>query len=53
VEKFLENINFLSANKMNMCKSGCEKKENDFEKFNCNWICFNKLDRRYRDYWIK
>ena len=53
VKQFLDNICFLSENKMNMCKESCAKKDNPDEYDNCNWVCYNKLDRRYRDYWLK
>ncbi|KAL4485023.1 hypothetical protein ABPG74_020200 [Tetrahymena malaccensis] len=57
VIKYLDSINYLSENKMKMCTKSCKKKA-DAEKGNtlgvydeCLWICYNKLDRRYKEYW--
>ncbi len=44
---------------MNNCMAGCERvkkqgktTDNVLETFNnCAWICYNKLDRRYKHYW--
>lgn len=58
---FLDNINYLSENKMKMCTKSCKQKISDESKNGsskeevydeCMWICYNKLDRRYKEYWL-
>lgn len=61
---FLDNINYLSENKMKMCTKTCKKKTHTSFVPNtsdissqmkthdeCMWTCYNKLDRRYKEYW--
>jgi hypothetical protein len=28
-------------------------REAEILRAKCNWICYNKLDRRYRDFWLQ
>lgn len=62
--RFMDNINFLSENKMKMCTKSCRSKTitgeaksiggDGIESYDeCMWVCYNKLERRYRDYWKK
>ncbi len=34
--------------KISDCEIKCLKKDDDLE---CLWVCYNKIDRRYREYW--
>lgn len=61
---YLDNVNYLSERKMKKCASQCEAISKDYSKGedrylekkrqenDCWWVCYNKLDRRYRDYWL-
>ncbi len=40
-----------------MCTKSCSKNKQEEDLVNnkeyneCTWVCYNKLDRRYREYW--
>ena len=51
VEQFLDNINFYSKKKLQGCSKGCLKLSGE-EHFACLWECHNRLDRRYKQYWL-
>ena len=50
VEKFLDNINYYSKLKFQGCSQKC-KSGTDEDKNICLWECYNRLDRRYKQYW--
>ena len=39
-------------NKMKNCGGKCEKKSEIGLRNACFWDCYNKLDRRYKRYWL-
>ncbi|KRX06709.1 hypothetical protein PPERSA_09111 [Pseudocohnilembus persalinus] len=60
LQNFLDQINYLSEKKMKNCTNRCYNQDYDatiknpeIQLNNCNWVCYNKLDRRYRVYWTE
>lgn len=50
LEKFLDNINFYSKKKFAGCSAKCSLSSEE-ERNGCLWECYNRLDRRYKQYW--
>ncbi|KAM3132052.1 hypothetical protein pb186bvf_015796 [Paramecium bursaria] len=66
IKQFLKNVDKMVDTKNITCISNCDGQINDDQKgtlqqqysqkvnhLRCLWQCENKIDRRYRDYWLR
>ncbi|CAK56053.1 unnamed protein product (macronuclear) [Paramecium tetraurelia] len=66
LKQFLKNVDKLVYFKNQTCHSNCdqminynvdqtyqEKISNKVNIYRCRWVCENKLDRRYREFWLQ
>ena len=54
MKKYLDDINYYSSLKLERCSKSCPAGNEYSKDYNeCLWECYNKLDRRYKVYWVE
>lgn len=53
VKQYLDDINYYSELKLGSCLKSCPLPETSSEYSLCKWGCLNRLDRRYKQYWVE
>lgn len=53
MKKYLDDINYYSSLKLSSCMSDCQGDKTSKEYNICYWGCLNRLDRRYKKYWVE